>query len=182
MTINDIMKSYMDNYMNDMEVYSVIGEVISVDEKERTCTVKPLNGDPELSEVRLQSELNGNNGFVIFPKKGSHVIVTYINSTTAFCALVNEIERIEIMISDKVLNFDKDGLLLKSADANLKDELNKLADEVDGLYNFLLDASNPPFISAAGVPVLINPTAAPKLIQKKAKIQQLKIAINSFLK
>lgn len=181
MTINDVLKQVIDNHLNDLEVYGVVCKVISVNQNERTCEVQPLNGDPDLSEVRLQSDLNSKTGFVVFPKKGSHVIINYINQTTAFVALTSEVESLEIIVQDKSLKFDKNGLLLKSASANFKDELNKCLDEVEGIYDFLLDASNPPFATVAGVPVVINPVAAPKLIQKKIKIKQLKIAINSFL-
>ncbi len=178
MTINDILKGYFDQHIGSIEVYSSVCKVLSVNKTERTCDVKPLNGDPGLFDVKLQSELSKTDGFILLPKKGSIVVVNFINAHSAYVALQSEIESLEIVVQGKKVVLDKKGLLIASATSNLKSELNTLLNEIDGLYDLIIQ---PGLFVAGNIPVLISPTAAPKLAQKKLKIQQLKTAINSFL-
>jgi len=76
------------------EMYSLVGKVLSVDEDKRTCDVEPINGDAVINNVRLQADLEGKSGLVLFPKEGSHVVVTFLNKQTGYVALCSEVDKI----------------------------------------------------------------------------------------
>lgn len=105
------------------EIYSVVGTVKDISGK--TCTVTPSNGDPELHEVRLQAG-ESDKGFVIYPKKGSEVVVTFLNKLTGYIAICSEIEKIEF---DEGKN---GGLIIID---KIKTEIEKLNSNFDTIKN-----------------------------------------------
>jgi hypothetical protein len=91
MNIKDILKQLL---KDDVEIYSTIGTVEKIDEIKRVCTVTPLDGSAKLFNVRLQTQVAGNEGLVIFPKKDSKVIVTFLSKELAFVSSTSEIQKI----------------------------------------------------------------------------------------
>jgi len=81
--------------LKDEEYYSTVGTVVSVDETARTCEVEPVEG-ATLYDVRLQSIPSQSGGFLIVPNINSKVVVSYLNSQTAFINLYSSIDRIEV--------------------------------------------------------------------------------------
>ena len=62
----------------------VPGTVTSVDKTAMTCDVKPDNEGAEYVNVRLRAVVDGGqDGFVIFPKKGSNVTLLLLDEHTA---------------------------------------------------------------------------------------------------
>lgn len=108
---------------DEEEIYSIVGTVKDIDGK--TCTVTPSNGDPDLFEVRLQAG-ETDKGFVIYPKKGSEVLVTFLNKLTGYIALCAEIDRIEL---DEGKN---GGMIILD---KLKTEIEKLNSNFDTIKN-----------------------------------------------
>jgi hypothetical protein len=174
--IRDYIKT-LSNHQSETRI--LIGEVTAIDTKKRVCDVQPHNGDAVILDVRLQVIEGNTNGFFVLPKKGSEVAVIMFDDYLGCVVQTSEIDSVEILIQGKSLMLDKKGVSIKSASANLKDLMDDIISEADDLYTILLDPTT--FLTGAGLPVVINPVAAPKLAQKKAKAALLKQQLSTFL-
>jgi hypothetical protein len=114
-----------------VEVYSIVCSVVSVDESMRTIDAKPINGDAEIFDVRLQSSINSAVGVVLIPKVNSFVVVTFLNKLTGYVALCTEIDKILIDTPEITINGGKNGGLMNIEDVVKK--LNSLEQKVNDL-------------------------------------------------
>lgn len=94
MSIRELIQELAKGEMQ--ELYSTVCTVTAVDSTERTCDVMPVNGDAKILGVRLQAGLNGTVGFVMLPAVDSQVVVTWLNKTTGYVALMSEVEEVEL--------------------------------------------------------------------------------------
>lgn len=148
------------------ELYSLIGEVDSVDKNKRTCDVLPLQDkEAVLYDVRLQADLEGTKGMLCFPTVGSVVVVTFLNKDSAYVAMFSEVDSVELVVGQQKIDFDKDGLLVESAQGSL---LSAWKDLLDVLKEFKLSTNS-------GLTIAVTPDVI-------AKIEVLETKINSILK
>lgn len=126
------------------EIYSVVCEVTSVNETERTIDAKPINGNAEIFDVRLQSSISSKVGFVVIPKINSFVIVTFINQQQGYVALATEIDKIFVDTETSVI-FDggKFGGLVKV------EELTKKINDLEQKINDLITACSSVIVTLA---------------------------------
>ena len=111
------------------EIYSKVCKVISVNRDKRTCDVRPINDEEDLIYgVRLQADMEIDEGYVIFPAVNSNVVVTFINKMTGYVGLCSKIDEIQ-------LNGDQFGGLIKIE--RLTDELNKTKAVLNAIKNVL---------------------------------------------
>ncbi|MCX6256842.1 MAG: hypothetical protein NTW49_02930 [Bacteroidia bacterium] len=122
---------------NRHEIFCVVGKVISVNETERTCDVKPINGDAIIYSVRLQADIIGEGetgtGFWLMPKTGSNVIVAFLNDNVAVIVLSTDIDKLECAIEGISICMTKDGLVFNGGNLGglvkvkaIKDRLNSI--------------------------------------------------------
>lgn len=78
------------------EIYSIICTVDAIDETKRVISAIPNNGDAEIFDVRLQSNVSGSLGFVCIPKAGSEVVVSFLSKSVAYVALFSAVDKILI--------------------------------------------------------------------------------------
>ena len=71
--------------------------VLQVNQSERTCDCRPLNGDADILAVRLQTDPKASTGICAFPTVGSHVLVTFIIKNDAFVSLLSDVDSYEIV-------------------------------------------------------------------------------------
>lgn len=76
------------------EIYSVVGKIKSVDTTERTCVVEPVDGSPEINGVRYTVTNGDSSGFILNPKSGSFVIVTFLDDNNGFISLITEFDTV----------------------------------------------------------------------------------------
>lgn len=114
--IKDILRQLL---KDNEEIYSVIGEVMEVNEVKRVCKVKPIDDSAELFNVRLQTKVSSEIGLVLFPKIGSQITATFLNKQLAFVSQTEEIEKIKLTIGDLSLFIDKDNF-----ETNVKNKKN----------------------------------------------------------
>ncbi len=107
------------------EVYAKVCEVLEINEVEKTIDVKPIDGTAEIFDVRLQAE-SETGGLVLIPKKGSMVLVVFINKNSAAVVNTSEIEKLNLVIEDVEFQIDKDGFLLKKENETLKKLMSDL--------------------------------------------------------
>lgn len=68
----------------------VVGTVSDVNPASNTCTVAPMNGDAEYTDVRLTA--GEGNGFVIYPLPGSVVVVNKLTEHDAVVVLYSSVD------------------------------------------------------------------------------------------
>lgn len=102
--------------------YTKACTVDSVDLVGLTCYCVPLNGDPDIQEVRLMA--NVDNGFLLVPEVDSIVLVSFLNDSAGYVSMVSKVSEIQLNGS----NFDG---LVKVQD--LTDKLNALENKVNDL-------------------------------------------------
>ncbi|QCW20330.1 hypothetical protein [Flavobacterium phage FPSV-S1] len=105
MELIDILRQAL---KHNEEIYSVVGVVTAIDENKRTCTVQPSNGDAELHEVRLQTNVSGSVGLVQFPKIQSEVTISFFTKDLSFIAQTSIIDKIVLKIEGFELTIDKE--------------------------------------------------------------------------
>jgi hypothetical protein len=147
-SIRDLMREIVKD--PNAEIYSVVGEIIEIDETARTCDVKPLNGDAEIFGVRLQSESNSTDGFVIIPTKNSVGIVTFINRTTGILSVCNKIDKV-ILKSEIEINIDCEKITFNGGSNDGLIKINDLITKLNAVENDLNDLKT--IFSATWVPV-----------------------------
>lgn len=101
------------------EIYAKVCKVLEVNVSEKTVDVKPIDDSAEIFDVRLQAE-SETGGLVLFPKKGSNVLVVFINKNSAAVVNTSEIEKLELVIENAELQIDKDKFLFKRDQVQLE--------------------------------------------------------------
>ncbi len=104
------------------ENWSIVCTVSNVDLVKRICDCTPVNGDAVLVNVRFNAD--NKKGFTLIPKDGSIVIVTLINNTTGYIAMVSELSEVHL----NGTNYN--GLVKVDV---LKTQLNTLQTEINTL-------------------------------------------------
>lgn len=162
----------------DNEKYSVVGEVIAIDENARTCDVAPINGDATLYGIRLQAEQDSDTGAVLIPEKGAFVIVTFLEKNTGFVSERSRVEKIVWKIGQQELTYTKDGLKLESATSDLKTEVGNLITLISDLLTTLTTFT---VGTAVGPSVGVMPPTLTDLIAAKVKLQAIDTKIKTIL-
>lgn len=104
------------------ENWSIVCTVSNVDLAKRICDCTPVNGDAVLVNVRFNAD--NKKGFTLIPKVGSIVVVTLINNTTGYIAMVSEVSEVHL----NGTNYN--GLVKVDV---LKTQLNTLQTEINTL-------------------------------------------------
>jgi len=95
---------------------AVVCKVNDVDAAKKTCVCAPVNGDALIPAVRL-IQAQESKGFLILPKKGSFVVVSYLGDGSAYVAMFSDVDEVQ-------LDGDKFGGLIKIQE--LKTQLDKM--------------------------------------------------------
>lgn len=162
------------------EIYSLVCKVASVDSAARTCVCDPVDGRAQIPEVRLQPVESASTGIAVIPVVGSFVIVTFINETTAYVALCEQIDEIIVKLGGQEINYDDQGMKMNSSSADLKTELNRLIDEVSKLCTTLTTFQV--LVPAFGPSASVMPNVIAALQQHKVQIDLSKTNLNTILK
>jgi len=158
MSIGELIKEIVKD--NNAEMYSVVCEVISVNETDRAIVARPLNGNADIQSARLQASLGLDSGFVCVPKIGSSVIITFMNQFTGFVSLCSEIDYIKIDTDELIFNEGGNNGLVKVSE--LTDKINRLENKLNDLitkYNVHTHVA-----SSFGAPTTPTPTPSQEVI------------------
>lgn len=147
---------------SDHEMYSVVGTVEAIDEGKRTCDVQPANGDAMIYGVRLQAEMDRDDGIVAIPKQGSFVVVNFLNKHTGYVALTSEIDYIHVKTSQ-----------------DLATEVERLIDIIDSLIGIL---QNFQVMTPQGPSTNVMPQVITQLNQQKTKLATNKSNFKHIIK
>ena len=95
----------------------------TIDLTKKVCDCVPINGDATIQNVRLIAD-STKDGFILYPKAESIVVVSFIGNNTGFISMVSQIDEIHLA----GVNY---GGLVKGAD--LKTRLNNIETKVNQL-------------------------------------------------
>lgn len=98
------------------EMYSKVCTVNSV--SGMSCNCSPIDGDADINDVRITADFDNANKFVLVPKVGSLVIVSFLNKDIGFVSMVNEVSEVLYQNGNTVFRID-DKFLLASGTENL---------------------------------------------------------------
>jgi hypothetical protein len=114
-------------FIEGEEFYSRLGNVVSVDEGEKTAKVKLVNGE-DIDDVRLQ-QVASDTGIFIKPSVNSAVLVAFTDKTTAYLAMYSQIDEI-------IFQNGANGGLIKIVEQTAK--INELNSKYNDLVQRLL--------------------------------------------
>jgi hypothetical protein len=123
-TIRELIRAIV----GDARTYAIRATVTAVNGN--TCTVSPLNGGPEIPDVKLIT--NSGNGLLITPAINSVVEVVKDGPFTAFVAQYSEIESITLDVNTTIVinGGSNDGLVNVN---DLVTKLNNLENDINDL-------------------------------------------------
>lgn len=93
-SIREILEEFVTNQIDRENFYSVLGKAINVDSDKRICDLESIEGDAPRAGINLQAVESETRGFVLIPKEGSFIAVTFTDKRTGFVSLTSEIEKI----------------------------------------------------------------------------------------
>lgn len=112
--------------------YSVVCNVSDIDTVKCVCNCTPIDGSAVLVNVRLNA--SDKDGFKLIPKNNSIVLVTLINKTTGYVAMISEVDEIHLN------GINEDGIVKVN---DLVTKLNNLENLVNNILTTLKSTTIP---------------------------------------
>lgn len=83
-----------------------------------SCDCSPIDGSAAINDVRITADFDNANKWVLVPKVGSLVVVSFFNKDVGFVSMVNEVSEVLYINGTTVFRVD-DKFLLASGTENL---------------------------------------------------------------
>jgi hypothetical protein len=112
-TIEEIIKQMA---KSTLPVQVVVCKVLSVDKSKCIIDAKPVNGNADILDARLKAVITDDaNGLIVYPAKGSHVLVNIINNDIKQCyvSLMDKVESAKLTIEGNEMTLDKNKAVVK---------------------------------------------------------------------
>lgn len=174
-----------------------VWEAVVISVQTDTCTVKILESDLEVQDVRLIAEIGGTPGLLITPKADSIVLVGCIQNEVAdlFVLQYTEIDALKFTKNDVEISADKDAVTVKNSQSEVsifsnsvsikqgQTEVTLSGEKVDiknaggslkGLFSDLITLLNSfSVITSTGPSAGLNPATTALLTQLSTKVNLL---------
>lgn len=112
---------------------SILGTVKNVDSDKKTCTVQPLDDQPEILEVRLSAVESPDKGVILIPTVDSFVIVGQTANEQPHVIMFSEVDSVSTIFQDVEHKLDENGLKLTVGSSDLKEGLSDLKTAISQL-------------------------------------------------
>jgi len=112
---------------------SILGNVTSVDAEKKTCSVQPLDDQPEILEVRLSAIESSDKGVILIPTVESFVIVGQTANEQPHVVMFSEVDSVSTVFNDVEHKLDENGLKLTVGSNDLKEGLSDLKTAISQL-------------------------------------------------
>lgn len=99
---------------NDVKLHACKVDAVSGS----TCDVTPISGDAPFKQVRLNADINSDNGIVITPVIGSVVLLCEINKLDSYVSMFSEIESISFKIGNTTALYKNGEIIFNEGDNN----------------------------------------------------------------
>jgi len=125
----EVIKKAIADELSQEKYYSEYGTATNIDEAKRTCTFNPASDAAPRENIRLQSVMSQSTGFVLVPKEGSSIGVTFVNKITGFVAVTTEISEMIIDTELTIFNGGENGGMVNVEPLTTK--INALEKEIN---------------------------------------------------
>lgn len=156
----------------------LLGQVKSVNKDKCSCTVT-VDG-LEIFNVRLKSTMDGGDGFKMFPKKGSDVLIQRISNGQHLVIMFSEIDNVKwnvdntIAIKSMRWQYEYNGLIIEFDGDESKVQVKNTAYTLLGLIEEFIDiCTNEIHMTNSGPTVSLSPTNKLKFETLKKKFSRL---------
>jgi hypothetical protein len=105
---------------------SILGTVKEVDPDKKTCTVQPLDDQPEILEVRLSAVESPDKGVILIPTVESFVIVGQTANEQPHVIMFSEVDSVSTLFQDVEHKLDANGMKLTVGSNDFKEGLEDL--------------------------------------------------------
>lgn len=134
------IKQYIRQVAENTSRSITVAKVVAVNSRE--CEVEPLYGDARIKHVRLNANINGSDGIVMQPAKGSIVLVAHITEYDSAVIMCSELDKVIAKVGSSSYEM-KDGEILFNDGNNdgvvnigpLVDKMNAIEKKVNALVN-----------------------------------------------
>lgn len=141
LSLSEILEEFVKGQLDRENFYSIVGKAVNVDETARTCDLEPIEDEATRSGIRLQSAIDGDNGFVLIPKEDSFIVVSFFDTRTGFVSLTSELEKIIWDVELTQINGGDNGGLINIEP--LIDKINQLESDINDLKKVFLTTWTP---------------------------------------
>jgi hypothetical protein len=168
--IKDILQDFFNFFLKQEELYTKQCTVKSVDESKRVLTASPIDGGPDIINVRIEAKYDIDTnyspiasdpqGVLIVPEVGSIVLVTFLNKNDAYISAFTTITKIISKQTEFIFNDGTNEGLVKVIE--LTDKLNNLENAFNDLvtkYNSHIHVTTAT-VGATPTPGVISPTTS----------------------
>ena len=155
----------------------VLAEVTEVNEQEGTCTCSPLDGAPDLFDVRIQAGIEREEGMRLIPRVGSHVAVQWQGEYYLIVAWT-EVDKVLLRVGDMMIEVTENGIVVGDDSRSLMQQMSALIgalqDLIEVLKVFQLSTNMGPTIS-------VMPHITAQLDQLKQQLSNVESEMDKFL-
>lgn len=110
------------------EIYSQVGEIISVNAAELTCDVQPISDDPIIYDVLLMPTDQAQS--YVVPTVGAKCIITFLSKDHAYLAILDQVDRVVSKVGQTEVVLTSHGVNVSANNVNLKSVLDSLVDQI----------------------------------------------------
>lgn len=113
-----------------LDGHELYGKVCKVDKVNgMSCDCSPVDGSAPINDVRITADFDNEDKWVLVPKVGSVVVVSFFNKDIGYVSMVAEISMIYYKNGDTVFRVD-DKFLFASGEENLLKLMQDLLDAI----------------------------------------------------
>jgi hypothetical protein len=164
--------------VSSSEAVTLVAKVLDVSSSERTCTVQPLDGSPDIYDVRLQAVISGGVGHYLEPAVGSFVVICLMDSTSGAVVSTSTLSKYELVIGNTKVEVDSQGIKFASATTDVGSEVSNLIDKVNAVLDIIINIK---VLGSAG-PSILDVSVLPSIIQLKVELETLRSSFKTVLK
>ncbi len=109
-------------------------KVVSV--QDYCCTVKQIENELEIKNVRLNAEQDPAKGFIIKPAMGSVVLIEAISELDYYVSMFSQVQSFSLKIGSISVEINENEIVLNGAQANsYLTDINKLVSEINKIQS-----------------------------------------------
>lgn len=130
------MRRIIEQVCKELMLPNLTARVLAVDKSENTCDVQPLNGGAQLLDVKLRADDGKTSGQIIYPAKGSLVLIAPVDNDAAhyFVVMFSEVDEVVCQISGTRMIAGETGVVIAQGNDGLREVLVDMVDEVLKIY------------------------------------------------
>ena len=165
MSISSVLSEFVSIGIEQEQIYSKIGIASEIDLDKYTFTFTPSDGGAQVLDAQLKTAISSfEESFIVVPKEGSLVIVTFIEKENGFLSHAKEASR--IIINSDLVKADAQSWVFNGGDLGGLIKIEQLVSKINALedkVNSLSTSYNNHIHPYPGLPGLTATTTIPSV-------------------